>query len=225
GGGTPRADRLAGFAGATLATAVRVVDRVHGHAAHGRAHAAPTHGAGLADLAQAVFFVAHFADGRAALDVHAAHFARAQAHLGVGTFTGQQHRRGAGRTRQLRALAGGHLDAVDRRTHGDVADRQRVAHADRRITAGNQRGADFQAARGDDVATLAVGIAQQRDVRGAVRIVFQALDLGRDAVLVATEIDHAIVPLVPAATMAHRDVAVVVAARATGFLLEQRLDR
>ena len=84
------------------------------------------------------------------------------------------------------------------------------------------RRADLQAARGDDVAALAVGVAHQRDVRGAVRVVLDALDLGRNAVLVAHEIDHAVVVLVPTALVAHRDVAVVVAAGVLLLRLEQR---
>ena len=85
-----------------------------------------------------------------------------------------------------------------------------------------QRCADFQAARGDDVAALAVGVAHQRDVGGAVRVVLDALDLGRDAVLVAHEVDHAVVVLVTTALVTDRDVAVVVAARVLQLRLEQR---
>ena len=62
-------------------------------------------------------------------------------------------------------------------------------------------------------------------MRGAVRIVFQAFDLGRDAVLVATEIDQAVVLLVTAAEMARGDVAVVVAAGVMRLAFNQRLDR
>src|SRR5215217_5657244 len=102
---------MAAFAGLAFAATVRVVDRVHHHAANGRADTHVTLHTGLAELAQAVFFVGHFADGRAALDVHAAHFAGAHADLGVGAFTGQQRGRRAGRTRDLRALAGLQLDA------------------------------------------------------------------------------------------------------------------
>src|SRR5690606_8025719 len=49
----------------------------------------------------------------------------------------------------------------------------------------------------------------------------KALDLGGDSVFVATEVDQAVMLLVTAATMAHSDVAIVVAARAAGFLFEQ----
>ena len=85
--------------------------------------------------------------------------------------------------------------------------------------------ADRHALGRDDVTALAVGVAQQRDVRAAVRIVFETLDLGRDAVLVALEVDHAIVLLVTAALMAHGDVAVVVAAGVLGLALDQRVVR
>ena len=51
-------------------------------------------------------------------------------------------------------------------------------------------------------------------MRAAVRVVFEPLDLGRDAVLVALEVDDPVLLLVAAALVPHRDVAVVVAARA-----------
>src|SRR5690606_27166017 len=106
-------------------------------------------------------------------------------------------------------------------TEGDVANGQRVAGADRSIFARKQRCADLEAARSDNVATLAVGIAHQGDMRGTVGVVFEALDLGRDAVLVATEINQAVMLLMAAATMAHSDVAIVVAAGTASFLFEQ----
>src|SRR5688572_10441013 len=48
-------------------------------------------------------------------------------------------------------------------------------------------------------------------MRAAVRVVFQTLYPGRDAVLLPPPIDHAVVMLVTAALVAHRDRAVVVA--------------
>src|SRR5690606_41639491 len=74
----PRGDRVrVALAGLGLATAVRVVDRVHGRAADGRLDAAPALGAGLAQLLQVVLVVADLADGGAALGRHLAHLARA----------------------------------------------------------------------------------------------------------------------------------------------------
>src|SRR5664279_6428199 len=218
----PRRDRGLALAGAAFAAAVRVVDRVHRDAAHRRADALPALRAGLAVVAQAVLFVAHLADRRPAIDVDAAHFARAQPELRVGALTRQQRHGGAGGAGDLRALAGQHLDAVDDRADRDVPDRQRVAGLDRRLGARQDRRADLEAARRDHVATLAVGVHHQGDVRAAVRVVLDALDLGRDRVLVADEVDHAVVVLVAAALVARRDVAVVVAAGVLHLRLEQR---
>src|SRR5512137_813734 len=204
---SPRADRVALGASATLATAVRVIDRVHRNAAHRRTHAAPAHRARLADLAQVVLLVADFADGGAAIDQNAADLAGTQPELRVAALACQQLDGRARRPRELRALARQHLDAVDRRAHGNVAQGQRVAHADRRLVPAHQLRADRQALGRDDVAALAVGVAQQRDVRRPVRVVLQALDLGGDAVLVALEVDDAIGLLVAAALVPHRDAA------------------
>src|SRR4029079_8945992 len=171
-------------------TAHRVVDRVHRDPTHRRALASPAVGARPADRAQAVLLVAHLADGGAAVDVHLADLARAQAQLRVDAFAGEQLYDGAGRTRHLRTLARLHLDAVDRRADRDVAQRQRVARLDRRFGSRHQLHADRDTARRDDVAPLAIRIQQERDVGAAVRIVFEALDRRRDAVLVALEVDE-----------------------------------
>src|SRR6185503_13565142 len=112
---------------AARAAAEGVVHRVHRLAAHRRADASPAIGTGLADLAQVVLVVADLADGGAAVDVHAADLARAHAQLRVLAFAREElHARARG-ARDLRALAGQHLDAVHRGADGDVAQRQRVA--------------------------------------------------------------------------------------------------
>ena len=54
---------------------MRVIDRVHSNATNRRTNTTPAHGAGLANLAQAMFFVADFANGGAALDIARGHFA------------------------------------------------------------------------------------------------------------------------------------------------------
>src|SRR5690349_21002621 len=79
----PRAHRMLTCRSAAFAAAVRVVDRIHRHTANGRTHAAPAHAARLADRFQRVLFVAHFADRRAAVDVHAADLAGAEAQLRI----------------------------------------------------------------------------------------------------------------------------------------------
>jgi hypothetical protein len=66
---------------------------------------------------------------------------------------------------------------------------------------------------GDDVALLAVEEVEQRDVRGAVRVVLDVRDLGVGAVLVvATEVDDAVGALVATTLVPGGDAAVRVAA-------------
>src|SRR5690606_24685931 len=217
----PWAHRLTALASTAFAATMRVIDRVHGNTTHRRTDTAPAHRTGLTDLTQAVFFVADFANGGAAVDVYATDFTGTQTHLGVNAFASQQDGRRTSRTGQLRALAGKHFDAVNGCTDGDVTDGQRIAGTDRTLFRSKQGCANLKTARSDDVATFTVGIANQCNVRSAVGVVFETLNLGRDAILVATEIDQAIVLLVTTATMAHGNVAIVVAARAAGFLFEQ----
>ncbi len=78
---------------------------------------------------------------------------------------------------------------------------------------------------GDDVAALAVGVAQQREERAAVGIVLEALDFRRDAVLVALEVDLAVELLVAAALVAHGDLAVHVAAALLVLALDEMRHR
>ena len=83
-----------------------------------------------------------------------------------------------------------------------------------------------QSLRGDDVALLAVQEVQQRDVRGAVRVVLDVRDLGVDAVLVvATEVDHAVGALVAATLVPGGDAAVRVTPTRAVQRANQRLLR
>src|SRR3989304_8544806 len=66
----PGADRMPAGGGLAFPAPMRVIDRVHGHAAHRRAHAAPAPAPGLAPRFPRMLFIADFADGGAALDVH-----------------------------------------------------------------------------------------------------------------------------------------------------------
>src|SRR6185437_9159961 len=199
-----------------------MVDRVHHHAANGRADTQPALRAGLAELLQAVLAVADFTDRGAAVDRDATHLAGAQTQRGVTGFACYQLHRGTGAAGDLRTLARTQLDAMDRAAHRDVAQLQAVARLDRRIATGYQTVVHLHAFRRNDVTTLAVGVAQQRNVRGAVRIVFDALDAGGDAFLVALEIDDAVLLLVTAAAMTHGDAAMMIATAGAGLRLGQR---
>jgi hypothetical protein len=151
--------------------------------------------------------------------------AGAKPHLRVRAFSRQQLHRGARRACDLRALSGQHLDAMDRGADRDVAHRQAVARANRRFRARHQLRAHRHTARRNDVTALAVGVAQEREMRAAVRIVFEPLDLRRNAILVAAEIDDPVVVLVAATLVPRGDVAEVVATRAALLRLREPVDR
>src|SRR3972149_6376819 len=79
GGRAPRADRMPSTRSLALTTAMRMINRVHGNTAHGGTDPAPALGAGLAQLLQRVFIIAHLPDGRPTIRQYLAHFPRAQA--------------------------------------------------------------------------------------------------------------------------------------------------
>ena len=175
----PRRDRVAPGGRRALATAVRVVDRVHRHAARLRAHAHVALAPGLADLDVLVLGVADRADGRAALGAHHAHLAGGQTQRRHVAVLGHQLHRGAGRARHLAAAAGLQLDVVDDRADRHARERHAVADGDVGAVAGGDGHADGQALRREDVALLAVDVVQQRDVGRAVGVVLDRRDLRR----------------------------------------------
>lgn len=83
-------------------------------------------------------------------------------------------------------------------TDGDVLQSERVAHLDIGTDAARHLVADVEADGGEDVALFAVCIDEEGDVRAAVGIVLDALDRCGDAVLIALEIDDAVLALVAA---------------------------
>src|SRR6185312_739651 len=161
-----------------------------------------------------------------AVDVDAADLPRGHAQRRVLALTAEQLDADAGRAGQLGSAAGPELHAVDRGADRDVAQRQVVARLDVRARPGLDPVALLEVLRRDDVALLAVEVVQQRDAGGAVRVVLDVGDLGRHAVLVvAPEVDHAVLPLVTATLMAGGDPAVHVAAALLGQRLHERLLR
>src|SRR3954451_1614000 len=207
----PRGHRGATRRRGALAAAVRVVDRGHGRAARLRAHAHVTLAAGLADLDVLVVGVADHADGGAAVRAHQAHLAGGQAqrrHVALLRHELDAH---AGRATELAAAARLELDVVHDGARRHVAQRQRVAHGDLRRRARHHGRAHLEAGRSQDVGLDAVGVVQQRDVRGPVRVVLDRGDLGGDPVPGALEVDLAVQALGAAAAMAGRLAAVGVA--------------
>src|SRR5690606_16373503 len=167
----PGRHRMATAGGLALATAVGVVDRVHGDAAGLRADALPTVAAGLAHLDQLGLGVADLADGRPAVDGDAAHLGAGQAQGGEAVVLGHELHAGTGAAGHLGAAAGLELDVVDGRADGDVAHRHGVAGLDVGALAALHPVADLHVLRGEDVGLLAVEVVEQRDAGVAVRVV------------------------------------------------------
>src|SRR5207245_7025698 len=102
--------RVATTGGLALTTTVRVVDRVHGDTADGRALALPPHAAGLAPVDVGLLGVPDLADRRAAAHVDVADLARRHAQLREPALTGDQLDAGARRAGDLGAAPGPGLD-------------------------------------------------------------------------------------------------------------------
>src|SRR6202040_697485 len=106
----PRRDPVAAALGAS---AVRMIDRVHGDAAVVRHTALPTLTAGLADRGVHVVRIGHRTDGRHATTMYQALLGRRQAENDVILVASDDLDIRAGRTGQLSALADLELDVVD----------------------------------------------------------------------------------------------------------------
>src|SRR6516225_3007025 len=167
---------------ATGASAERMVDRVHGLAADMAAPSKPAIAAGLADGDVHVVRIGHRADGGEATAVHHALLAGIEPQDHVFAVAADDLRIGAGGTRDLAALADLDLDVVDDGADRNIGDRHSIARLDVDIFAGD--------------------VFDQRDEAGAVRIVFEPLDLGGDIELAALEVDLAVGLLVAAASIA-----------------------
>ena len=181
--------------------------------------------AGFAERDVGVVDVANLADGGVAVHADLAHFAGRHTDGRESALLRHELRGVARGADELRTLARVHFDVVDNGTHGDVRQRQSVARLDVGALAGNDHITGGETDRSEDVAALAVGILDQRDVGAAVGVVLQAEDLRLDVALVALEVDDAVLLPVAAAVMTNGDAAVVVAAGALLLDLDQGLLR
>src|SRR5690606_13971347 len=186
---SPRRDRRASARGLALTATQRVVDRVHRHATDVRTTTLPAVLAGLADREQLVLGVAHLTDRGEAAAVHHPHLAALEAQRDVVSLAGHNLGTLTGGTRHRATLADLGLDVVHHGAQRNL--RQRHGIADPHVAArAAHHGVTLGAAqRVQDVALLAVGVHQQRDPGGAVRIVLDLGHPGRDPELVPLEVD------------------------------------
>src|SRR6202020_599521 len=221
----PRGPRVAPPRGAAFAPAVGIVDRVHRNAAVMRLAAKPTVAAGLADRDVHVIRVRHRTDGAGAAAMNQALFARVQADDHIVLVAADDLRIGAGGACELAALADLEFDIVNDGADRHVTERHHIARLDVDIVAGDDRMANREPRRRQDIGLGAVGVLHQRNEGGAGRIGFQRLD-GRGHIdLAALEVDDAVGLLVAAAAETHGDTTGRIASARGMLALGQRLDR
>ena len=205
---------MAAALGAAFTTAVRMVDRVHRRAADVRPAAQPALAAGLADHDRSCDRHCRSRRSWPGRRTGCGEFRRwaamicaqsASRAISVALVPALRHKRAAAARLQSRCCESP-CPAESSSAAGSC--RPSAARPAPLITMSPA----FKPVRGQDVPLLAVDVVQQRNAGRAVRIVLDRIDLGRHAVLVAAEVDQPVLPLVAAAAMPRRDLALVVAA-------------
>jgi hypothetical protein len=101
------------------------------------------------------------------------------------------------------------LHVVHERAERDRQQLHAVARSNVGGVRSDDRVADAEPDRMQDVALLAVRVVDERDPRGAVRVVLDLRDAAGDVPLVAAEVDPAVLALVAAALVPDGDPAVL----------------
>src|SRR5580692_1066254 len=210
---------------AAFTTTVRVIHRIHRHAANGGLNALPPRAPGLTVRLVFVVQIAYLSHGCFAIHGKLANFAGRHLHQRQITFLAQQLSGSAGGTNGLPASARIQLQVMHHGAGRNVPDLQSVAWKNIRAFAGRNRCAYFQTHWVQDVALVAIGVVQQRDVGAAVWVVLNRSDHRWHAFFIATEIDHAILLLVATAAMPDDNFALVVTPARTLLRLKQVLFR
>ena len=210
---------------AAFATAQGMIDRIHRLRPRVRpiAHVPLPARFSYADID--VIEIPKLPDRRPALALHAAHLAAGKNDDRIFAFLRTVPSDATGGANQLPALSRVHFNIVNLKARRNVRQRHRVADFRRRVDSAHDRLTDPQTVWREDVALLAIGVLDQRDVDGAVGIVLDRDDLGRHAVLGALEVDDPIQPLVAAAAMLGGDHAVMIAAVGAALADGERLLR
>ena len=202
-----------------------VINRVHYNTANGRTNTTPAVSTSFTDFFQALFFVTNFTDSCTAIYANFAHFTRTQTNLCVSTFFCKQYRRSTSRTCNLCTFTWFHFDTVNSCTNRNIADRQSVTYFDSSFSTGNQYCTGLNTTRSNDVATLTICIAQQRDKCSTVRVIFDTLYFCRDTVFVTFKIYDAVMMFMTTTFMTGSDMTIVVTTGSRIFLFQQRCIR
>src|SRR6188472_755002 len=221
----PRSHWVTSTGGAALAAAMRVVNRVHGNAAHHGPPPLPPHAACLADRDIGIIRVRDGADGRHALCRHHARLARVEPEDRVARIAADELHVSARGARELPTFIFLHLHVVDDSADRHIGERHGVAGLDVNASVRDHCVARREPLRRQDIRKLAVLVFNQRNEGGSVRVIFEPVDRCRHAELVALEVDLAIGALMPAAAMPHRHTAGIVASASFAQTFGERFDR
>src|SRR5580765_8261541 len=112
----------------TCAATVRVVDRIAGNTTVNRTDTAMTRATRFAQNHVFMLGITDLTDGRVAIFINATDFAGRKADLRVALVTRHQSGSTAGSADHLSAATRGQFDIVNRETHRDSAERERVAN-------------------------------------------------------------------------------------------------
>ena len=178
---------------------------------------------GLTEAYALVLGIAHLPDSRPAGDVNHSRFARRQDQVSVLSVSSAQPRRGSGGSDHLTALPGPHFDIVDFHTQRNIAQRHAVSDSGLTLPAAEDILSVLEAHRRQDVPLFSVFILHQGNIAAPVGIVFDSDHFGGHIVLVPLEVDHPILPLVPAATVSGGNLSAVVASALFLQRFEERL--
>ena len=211
---TRTADRCLSFT-----ASMRMIVRVHNGTADGRTNAHMTDSSCFSVIDKVVVAVADNTDRCSAVQADHSHLSGGKTQGRVLAFLRHQLGAVAGRADHLAAVLRIKLNIVNHGTNRNQVQRQAVAHADLSLRAVHDSHADCEPFRCKDVGLLSVCVADQRDVRGSVRIIFDRGYLCRNVVLISLEIDDSVLSSVSAASVANGDLALVVSSVWTVYMV------
>ncbi len=196
--------------GLTFTTTVRVVDRVHTHAADGRTNAEPAGTAGFTGHFIHVLGIADLADRAVAVIVETTDFSGGHLDQGITGFTVGDDSLLTGSTSHLAARSRTNFDVVHRGTQGHVFQGHGVADLGGDSLTALNRSANLQTDRSQNVGLDTVSVLNEGDSAGTIRIIFDREHRCRNVALAALEVDKAILALVAATNVTGCDTAIVV---------------
>ncbi len=211
--------------GATFTTTMRMIDRVHRRSTNVRTTTHPALATCFTQHDATVIAIASRANSCPTGRRNTANFAAGQRNLSPIRLASHQRGMRAGTATQHATATLSQLDIMDLGPQGNLGQRQAIAQLGRRLGTTQHIVALLQPIRSNDVSLLAIGVMQQGNACRAIGIVLDRIDLGRDSIFVATEINQAIPLLVTTTTMASRDFALVIATTLFGLRAQQALLR